>query len=382
MIRFASSLLVWLTLAPTGVADAVPPSSVEGRAVALTAALIAPPGMPFVVGVRARGTAVRLRNDDPVRAVALRSVAWRFGLPSANWLVPIQGRTTAQRDGTIQLDPLAQNLTELRFEHGLLLPGEEVVVPLVLPVRSGPTQRLDVEYAVVGDEIRGWRTEILLPRQEELSHATYGAITTDALETRRREGGGRALARSTMKEGYLPLGEGRARFELPVQTTTDDARTGGTDAADAAAQAGDDPDASVAWVRGLRAWLVVGEGGRAVMVGRDGAVQLGDGWSPLVAAVVNADGEGNTRALLRPDVFEDITPVARPTYNRYFDAGATLLDSKTLRQVFERARERDLPVRVVTVDPNGFGVVHLLTVGVTVDGRGRWQDPAIEPDED
>ncbi len=370
-----------LALAAPAGDDVFAPASADGTAVSITVEMISPPGMPFTVGVRARGTAVRVRNGDPQQAVALRSIGWRHGVPNVNWLVPVLGRAVEERDGTIALDPLATSLTALRFEHGLLLPGEELVVPLELPVGPGPTQRLEVAYAIVGNDIRGWRTEILLPRVDEMSHAVFGPVTTDALELRRLEGGGRALARSTMKEGYLPLGEGTATFEVAVDAADAPERTGGLTAEDVAATLSGAADVNAAWESTLRAWLVVAADGRAAMIGKRGIVEFGGGWSLAAPALVNADGEGNTRAFLHPDVFGDVVRVARPSFDgAFYVPGATVLGPGDLRKVLERAHERDLGVRVVAVDPNGFGTEHLLSVGVDVDPRGRWIDPAIEPE--
>ena len=381
-------LLLLFALAAPVASEPVVPTTIEGRAAALTMSVSLPPSTRPTPGRRVWGASVRLRNEDELLAIALRSVAWRHGVPSANWHVPIAGRTVEKRDGTITLDPLAKQLTDLRFEHALLLPGEEIVVPMEIPVRPVARQELVVDYVVVGNDIRDWRTEILLPRKDEFSHALFGAVTTDSLERRSREGGGRALARSTMKEGYLPLGSGSATFHASIECAPGGeaaSLTGGLDAREAIERAGFDAerDVAVAWVAPLRAWILVAGGGKAMAVRRSGdgwrSTELGTGWSLSALAHLGADGEGGTRALLRPDVFNDVLTVAKPTYEQYFDAGATTIAPGDLWSVLERARENGLPVRAIAVDPNGFGLEHVLSVGVGVDARGRWLDPAIDP---
>jgi len=48
-----------------------------------------------------------------------------------------------------------------------------------------------------------------------------------------------------------------------------------------------------------------------------------------------------------------------------------------LWSILDRARERVIPVRIVTFDPNGLGVTHLLSAGVKVDSAGRWTEPTL-----
>ncbi len=354
----------------------------SGREVPLVVRLVHAEEELFVPGRKALSVVVLIENPHPELAIALRSVGWKHFLPRLDWHRNLYGATREVPGGTYAHDRLAQRLTDLSFELGLLLPGEEVRVPLPLHVQGHVEPELEVEYVVVGDEQRMWQREILIPREEGSSDAVFGSPTTVGLERRRAEGGGPALARSTMKEGYLPLGRGKITFRARVALAPESkrrSRTGGVTVDEAAVRAEIElDDATLVYFDPLlKEWFFIGvENRRCVRMRSSGggwsAAELAVRMHPCAPTLFGADGEGSTFALLRVEAFSDVVSVAEPSFHDvYYDAGATTLSPGDLVRVLDRAEQRGLDMDVVTIDPNGLGVERYLSVGVLVDARGR-----------
>ncbi|MBI4880576.1 MAG: hypothetical protein HY812_13100 [Planctomycetes bacterium] len=377
----AGILLSFLLAPQQPAADAswLSASARGGQHVLLAARIDFPKSLAFTPGLKARQVCVVLRNDGEDSAVALRAIAWA-GLPGeVNWHVRIGGATREDKGRTVVYDPMVQSLTDLAFERGLLLPGEELRVPLPLNVQPRPAHELRVSYAVVGDEIRLWRDMVLLPVGEDPLLQVFAPASAESLARRMGEGGGLALVRSTMKEGWLVL-EGEVGFTvaLPRAPAGEAEETGGLSADDAWRRAGLAPgeDALIYYEPLLRAWFLIRcANGRAVALAKKEGewepVSLNGRWDAAAPAGFNSAGDGGTNALLDAEAFGDLAEVNLPSTGLYYDPGATRLEPDALWEVLRRASERALDVRLVAIDANGFGVERLLAIGVDVDARGR-----------
>lgn len=378
---WTAGILLSFLLAPqqSSPDDWLSASALGGQHVLLAARIDFPKTQAFTPGLKARQLSVVLQNDSEDSAVAVRDIAWA-GLPGeVNWHVRIGGATREEKSRTVVYDPMVQSLTDLRFERGLILPGEELRVPLPLHVQPRPAHELCVSYAVVGDEIRLWRDMVLLPLGEDPLLQVFAPANAESLARRQGEGGGLALVRSTMKEGWLVL-EGQVGFTvaLPRAPVAAPEQTGGLSADEAWERAGLAPgeDALIYYEPLLRAWFLIrrDQGSALALVLRDGEwelVPLEGRWDAAAPAVFNSAGDGGTLALLDEETFGDLVEVKRPSTSLYYDPGATQLEPDALWQVLLRASERALDVRLVGIDANGFGVERLLAIGVEVDAAGR-----------
>ena len=154
-------------------------------------------------------------------AVVLRGVCWSNEPGSQDgtkWFKPIHGSTRTNRDGTVEHNTVAQRMTELVFESGLLLPGEELTVELPAPA-DGVATTLSVSYAVVPGN---FESQILLAEpispkgtgELTVKYLPYSAATARARERVR----GVALVKATMdpRAAALPVREQKLVFAVPA----------------------------------------------------------------------------------------------------------------------------------------------------------------------
>ena len=153
-------------------------------------------------------------------AVVVRSVRWA-DVPATKddkkWLAPVYGSTKKNADGTVEHNTMAQRLTELSFESGLLLPGEELTVELPAPP-AGKSAGLIVSYAVVPGN---FESQVLLaepispkgPGKVTVKYEPYSSTTARARERVR----GVALVKATMdpRAKPLPVREQKLEFAIP-----------------------------------------------------------------------------------------------------------------------------------------------------------------------
>ena len=157
-------------------------------------------------------------------AVVLHGVRWtgQEATEEKKWLAPIHGSTRKNRNGTVEHNTVAQRMTDLAFESGLLLPGEELTVELPAPPQ-GATASLTVSYAVVPGN---FESQILLaepispkgPGELTVKYLPYSATTARARERVR----GVALVKATMdrRAKPLPVREQKLEFVLPGVSST------------------------------------------------------------------------------------------------------------------------------------------------------------------
>jgi hypothetical protein len=153
-------------------------------------------------------------------AVVVRGVRWA-DVPASKddkkWLAPIHGSTKKNADGTVEHNTVAQRMTELAFESGLLLPGEEMTVELPAPP-AGKSAVLVVSYAVVPGN---YESQLLLA--EPISPKGPGKVTvqylpySEATDQAHRRVRGVALVKATMdpRAKPLPVREQKLEFAIP-----------------------------------------------------------------------------------------------------------------------------------------------------------------------
>jgi|GEM_PF-6932890 len=154
-------------------------------------------------------------------AVVLRGVQWT-GQPDnvstagqKKWLAPIYGSTKKNANGTVAHNTMAQRLTELAFESGLLLPGEELTVELPSPLWH--TASLSITYAIVPGN---FESQVLLaepispkgPGKLTVEYQPYSADTARARERVR----GVALVKATMDPRAPKLAEHEQKLEFEL----------------------------------------------------------------------------------------------------------------------------------------------------------------------
>lgn len=158
-------------------------------------------------------------------AVVLRGVWWPDQAGSQDgkkWFVPIHGSTRKNRDGTVEHNTVAQRMTDLVFETGLLLPGEEMTVELPAPP-PGEAASLTVSYAIVPGN---FESQVLLA--EPISPKGTGELTvrylpySTATARARERVRGVALVKATMdpRATALPVHEQKLEFALPGVAST------------------------------------------------------------------------------------------------------------------------------------------------------------------
>ncbi|MBI2677958.1 MAG: hypothetical protein HYX28_04175 [Candidatus Koribacter versatilis] len=153
-------------------------------------------------------------------AVVLRGVHWKGqDADGKKWLAPIQGATMKKGDGTVEHNTVAQRMTGVAFESGLLLPGEELTVDLPEPP-AGAVAELHVNYAFVPGN---YESQVLLaepispkgPGKLTVEYRPYSGETARARERVR----GVALVKATMdpRAPKLRDHEQKLVFALPAR---------------------------------------------------------------------------------------------------------------------------------------------------------------------
>jgi len=336
----------------------------------------------FVLGTPARTCVVVVENTSDSTACALRSVGWRNGIPVLGWHTRLLGKTREADDGRIEFDPTFRAVTDLKFEHGLLLPGESMRIPLPLIVR-GTTHVLELDYVAVTGPGHDLEREVFLPAADDVSGHTFALLTYDATQARGGSGGGPALIRSTMRDvGYLVRDvSDRVELASPDLSPWQPGLTGGMSHAAAVERSGLEQGCGT-YLGAIDAWMVQGPDGRTVLLRPDADATAMVRFRtpvPATAAFMMALSEEQAQALLHPDHFSEITRVRTPRIGVHFDPGLTSMDGETLDAVLTTAAEKGVAIDTVTIDPEGFGATIVLSFGVEVDPRGRWIDPAIQP---
>ena len=121
-------------------------------------ARIASESSPLIVGLYARNLRVVIRNTTPdaarqgvavpLQAIVLRGVHWaNYRDDERKWLSQLYGSTTEKPDGSVDYNNMAQQLTRLSLEAGLILPSEERVVEVPITPQENGRHDLVVDYA-------------------------------------------------------------------------------------------------------------------------------------------------------------------------------------------------------------------------------------------
>jgi hypothetical protein len=183
----------------------------------------ASPEKTATVKVHVRNTVTEAGRNGvamTLMAVVLRDVRWTaapIDKDAKKWLAAIYGSTKKNPDGTVEHNTMAQRMTDLAFESGLLLPGEELTVELPAPA-AGAKSELSITYAVVPGN---FESQILLaepvsplgPGKMTVQYLPYSAETARARERVR----GAALVKASMdpRAKALTAHEQKLEFDLP-----------------------------------------------------------------------------------------------------------------------------------------------------------------------
>jgi len=342
-------------------------------------ATIAPGAAPMTIGLPNPKLQVLLHNHLSV-SIVLRGVSW-MGYPPdpRHWLRAIYGSTSPQPDGSIIHNLMAQQLSQLRFESGLILPGGERSIETPLTPQCG-SEQLIVRYSTVG-EPGGWKSAVLLPDPagHDPLYDTYRPIAPNHTPTQSEAAN--ALVTSTMKADAHALPIVEVKLTVGVATVPASARlTGGLSASDAARKAGLSPAAGLrfAYIDELKSWFVVARSGEAVALRR-----VNGRWvripMPAMDPIVPERFGKVTYMLLNPNSFGDLINVRGPSIHMYYDAGGNGIAEPQLWTVLKRARDRRIRLKLVSFDPNGLGVNSAICAGVTISTGGQWIDPPLKP---
>ena len=333
----------------------------------------------------------------PLQAIVLRGVHWaNYRDDERKWLRQLYGSTTEKPDGSVDYNNMAQQLTRLSFEAGLILPSEERVVEVPITPQENGRHDLVVDYAVIGNG-RDWMGEVLLADQSKGGTGTvYRPATAERIRERKGVAEENAIVRSTSKPDApsLPVQTKVFSLQLPILSVAQPQiplpgmiPAQRLSATDAAQRAGLDPtkDKYLAFYReALQSWFFVRTDRSAVALRLEFPQKAPQAiWRKKLLPNMDltapedfcAHRDNTTEILLRPETFSDIVKVNTPKVKMYYEPGATELTMQQLWSILDRARERVIPVRIVTFDPNGLGVTHLLSAGVKVDSAGRWTEP-------
>jgi hypothetical protein len=350
----------------------------------------------LTVGLLAPNLTVTLRNIG-TQPLVLRGVRWgNYRHDKRDWVRRLYGSTVEKPEGTIVHDKLAQQLTQVEFEAGLMLPGaaRTVSVPLT-PQRDGVPE-LWVGYK----EVPGadWMKRVFLPDGNDPLRTTYRPATDELVAQYLKQPGQDAVVRFTPPPQGPTVPVQRMIFpvQLPLASDATFARTGGMSYIESSRKAGLDPDKDTFWSfyrPPLQSWFFTKENRRAVALRKvpepnptvpptapPGTKPKDYRWDrvPLPLMDTFAPDEfcraqdGATPMLLRPAAFAGILTVNLPYTDMYYYPGQTPVPLDVLWPVLARALERKLEVKLVPINPNGLSVQEVLTAGVEVDAGGRW----------
>ncbi len=398
MRRFAKGYQILPPVEDEGDATLVPgPLPVPADEVTVTASLV-PPKEPLTVGLFAGGLRASIQNEGPF-PVALVAVQWAgYREDLGNWRRRIYGATRETLEGNVEFDMLAQQLTQHEFDHGLILPGEqlEVAVPIT-PQRDG-RHNLLVSYEVIGGD---WMGRVLLADAGTGARNTlYRPVTKERLESGLRAAGANAI----LRPDAAPRSVNTDTFHLQIPIARDPmfSKTGPMSYVEASRRAGLSPETQEFWSyyrAPLEAWFFVRSDRTAVALVKapnlnpelppkapPGFKPKNYKWAvrkmPRMDVSVPDDfclGEDNaTRMLLHPAEYGDLIDCNTPKTDMYYDPGETSVPSRLLWSILGRAAEKSRVVELVRIDPNGLGGEYVLTAGVEVDPAGRWYEPDVE----
>jgi hypothetical protein len=221
-IRLLSALIL-LSACAAAAEERIVASAPGNRIVAVRIGAEAPlvPGRPAsVVAIIRNTTADGTYHVQPV-AVALRGVFWSEGVDSRSWLTAMPGSVTERPNGLFaHNERSAGGRTHLAFETGLILPGEELRVPLSLTPRPDGRHELVIQYVIVSGK-ESWKDDVWLPeRASPVSPGGPDRVFRPATSDRvaeRKIGGGLAIVGSTARIGAtLPVQSLTATLDLPV----------------------------------------------------------------------------------------------------------------------------------------------------------------------
>jgi len=367
----------------------------------------------LIPGLQAKSVKVIVRNDSEDQVLAIRGAHWwEGGIASLNWYGPVPGATSEWPDKQnepqgsgiiIDLEDLAEReraktppspqgisynrtvaaMTGLAFEKGVLLPGEQIAIPLAFTPQQYPNNTVQIEYVSVGGDDTDWRSEAMLPGPAPHYHGEILVHPDDAMIQSRQGRGSMGLLRSTMTLDDAQPELRSANFEIPIPTVEDYDLdlTGGLTRNEAAGSAGatiEEMNHMGYYLPAMKTWFFIGadENTRTLRL-EDGKWVFDFGLHmPAFAPEFFGRGEQKTSLLLNPEVFGHLVDVNTPSQDRYYDPGLTELDADQLWDVMQYGGEKKaVELDAVVISPNGIKKQWVLTLAVRVDSAGRWEHP-------
>jgi hypothetical protein len=313
------------------------------------------------------------------QAIVLRGVEWVEGQPDfRNWRGPVPGSIRQNSDGTLSYNPHGEKFTDYAPEQGLLLPGEEISVSAPFTPQREESLVLRIRYAFAGESSR-WAKQVLLPVPTTDGNITFVFATPERVAARHNLGGLGAL-RATFSPKAPPLAVQTmtSQLELPLSVDPEFAFTGGLSLPDAAQQAGAEESRGPwhgTYSARLNTWFFTSAKGAALALERSpltraslprnapsGAEPSQASWTPrpmpemdlVTPETLGRLDEGGTWLMLDPAIFGDIVSIIAFKDGPATDQAETLVPAEKIWLILNRARERQLRLRVTAADPNGL----------------------------
>ncbi len=368
---------------------------------------------PLIPGLQAKSVKVIVRNDTEDQVIAIRGARWwEGGIASMNWHGPMQGATSEwqgaqnEPDGSgiiidiegminkeqaqtqpsqqgISYNRTAASMTSLAFESGVLLPGEQIAIPLAFTPQRYPNNTVQIGYITVGDADTDWRSEVLLPGEAPRYDGDILVPPDDKMIESRQGRSSIGLLRSTMTLGEDGAIQSSANFEVPISMAKeyDLDLTGGLTREEAAGRVGatiEEMNHMGYYLPTMKTWFFIGadENTRTLRWEDDKWVFDFALHMPPFAPELFGRGQEKTSLLLNPDVFGHMVDVNTPSEDRYYDPGLTELDADQLWAVLKYGgAKKAVELDAVVISPNGIAKQWVLTLAVRVDASGRWEHP-------
>jgi hypothetical protein len=389
----AMNCFTWMALglafSAAGLAAAVapvPPLAVRGVALPLLTKVA--PGLPLpgLKVVIRNATSDQAAGTNPPQALVLRAVEWSDGPGDTRpWIATMMGVARENPAGGLTLNSGAAQTTQQRFERGLLLPGDELSIPLPTAPQSERPLELRVRYAWVGEAGR-WPKELLVPVLVQGGVTAFAPATPSRTATRGNQGG-LGVWRKTMALGADPVPEQTwvTSVTLPLARDPGHDLTGGISIGEALQLAGANASSGpwhAVYVSALKTWFFTSPQAGALALEHQPvglpAVTLDakanpdrapKAWKWVLRPVPAMDAgapdlfargeDGVTGMQLDEGAFTGVLPNVQPAGSR---AGAisTAVTLQKFWDVLDRARERGLRLRLRMIESEDREILFML----------------------
>lgn len=361
----------------------------------------------LIPGLQAESVQIVVRNISKNLVVAVRGANWwEAGVASLNWYGPVQGsvkilsesqsgqaesntladpeppvavQVTPARIQSVILNRTIAALTDLAFEKGVLLPGEQITIPLPFTPQQYATNTVHIDYVTAGNEGVPWRELVLVPDAPPRFNGEVLVMPDDRIIKNRHGQGSLGLLRSTMglDSTGLPIQSADFELQIPLRKEYEVHLTGGITREEAAGRAGatiEEINHLGYYLPDMHTWFFIGADEVTRTLRLEDGAWVFDFGLPMPAFAPELFGRNGkpTRVLLNPEIFNHLVPVNTPHNKRYYDPGLTELNAEQWWQVMTYAKgKKGLALDAIVIDPNGLGQQWVLTLGVKTDSSGQ-----------